>query len=106
VHPATAPKSVAVYKGYGAAFSAAKETGSLMPPAHIRNAPTRLMKQLGYGKGYRYDPDAEEGFSGQNYFPDGMERQTFYEPKGEGHEAKIKERLVRWAKLRAERGED
>jgi putative ATPase len=106
VHLATAPKSVAVYKAYGAAARAARETGSLMPPAHIRNAPTRLMKDLGYGKGYRYDPDTEEGFSGQNYFPDGMARQTFYAPKGEGHEAKIKDRLDRWAKLRSESGED
>ena len=77
----------------------AKETGSLMPPAHIRNAPTRLMKELGYGKGYKYDPDTEEGFSGQNYFPDGVERRVFYAPKGEGAEARIKERLERWAAL-------
>ena len=78
-----------------------------MPPAHIRNAPTKLMKDLGYGKGYAYDHDTEEGFSGQNYFPDGMERQTFYRPKGEGAEARIKERLDDWAKLRAARsGED
>jgi putative ATPase len=101
VHLATAPKSVAVYKAFGAASRAAKETGSLMPPAHIRNAPTRLMKQLGYGAGYQYDPDTEEGFSGQDYFPDGMERRQFYAPKGEGHEAKLKERLARWAELRA-----
>ncbi len=106
VHLATAPKSVAVYKAYGAALAAAKETGSLTPPAHIRNAPTRLMKQLGYGKGYRYDPDTDEGFSGQDYFPDGMGRRKFYDPKGEGHEAKIKDRLERWSKLRGERGED
>jgi len=103
VHLATAPKSVSVYKAFGAARRAARETGSLMPPAHIRNAPTKLMKQLGYGKGYRYDPDTEEGFSGQDYFPDGMERQTFYRPRGEGHEAKIKVRLDEWAKLRAAR---
>jgi len=83
---------------------AAKETGSLMPPAHIRNAPTRLMKELGYGKGYAYDHNAEEGFSGQNYFPDGMERQVFYQPKGEGAEARVKERLERWAELRGRRG--
>lgn len=105
VHLATAPKSVAVYKAYGAALAAARETGSLMPPAHIRNAPTRLMKQLGYGKGYSYDPDTEEGFSGQNYFPDGMERRRFYDPKGEGHEARIRERLDRWAALRAQKDE-
>jgi putative ATPase len=101
VHLATAPKSNAVYKAFGAAMQAARETGSLMPPKHILNAPTRLMKDLGYAKGYAYDHDAEEGFSGQNYFPDGMERQTFYRPKGEGAEARIKERLERWAELRA-----
>ena len=103
VHLATAPKSNAVYRAYGAAMKAAKETGSLMPPAHIRNAPTKLMKDLGYGKGYAYDHDAPEGFSGQNYFPDEMDRQTFYAPKGDGAEARIKERLDRWAALRRER---
>jgi putative ATPase len=104
VHMAAAPKSNAVYAAFGAARKAARETGSLMPPAHIRNAPTRLMKDLGYGKGYAYDPDTEEGFSGQNYFPDGMERRTFYAPKGEGAEAKVRERLERWAALRARQG--
>jgi putative ATPase len=104
IHLATAPKSNAVYRAYGAAMKAARETGSLMPPAHIRNAPTKLMKELGYGKGYAYDHDQAEGFSGQNYFPDGMDRQTFYAPKGDGAEAKIKERLDRWAALRRERG--
>jgi putative ATPase len=102
VHLAAAPKSNAVYKAYGAAMKAARETGSLMPPAHIRNAPTKLMKDLGYGKGYAYDPDTPEGFSGQNYFPDGMARRTFYQPKGDGAEARIKERLDRWAALRRE----
>ncbi len=101
VHLATAPKSVAVYKGFSAAMKAAKETGSLAPPAHIRNAPTKLMKDLGYGAGYAYDPDTPEGFSGQDYFPEGMERRVFYAPKGEGAEAKIKDRLERWAQLRA-----
>lgn len=101
VHLATAPKSVAVYNAYKAASKAARETGSLMPPANIRNAPTKLMKQLGYGKGYQYDPDSEDGFSGANYFPEGMERRTFYDPPGEGHEAKVRERLERWAELRA-----
>src|SRR4051812_16441635 len=104
IHLAAAPKSNAVYKAYGAAMRAAKETGSLMPPAHIRNAPTKLMKELGYGKGYAYDHDQAQGFSGQNYFPDGMERQTFYAPKGEGSEVRIKERLDRWAALRAQKG--
>jgi putative ATPase len=103
VHLASAPKSNAVYKAFGAARRAAKETGSLMPPAHIRNAPTKLMKDLGYGAGYAYDHDAEGGFSGQNYFPDGMERQVFYRPKEVGTEARIKERLDRWAAIRKER---
>ncbi|WP_374471944.1 replication-associated recombination protein A [Phenylobacterium sp.] len=103
VHLAAAPKSNAVYVAYKAAMKAAKETGSLMPPSHILNAPTRLMKDLGYGKGYAYDHDAEGGFSGQNYFPDGMARRQFYQPRGEGSEARIKERLERWAALRKER---
>ncbi len=100
VHLATAPKSVGVYEAYKAAQKAARETGSFMPPAHIRNAPTKLMKQLGYGKGYQYDPDTPEGFSGANFFPDEMERRVFYQPRGEGHEAKIKERLERWTAMR------
>ena len=106
VHMACAPKSNAVYTAFGAARRAAKETGSLMPPAHIRNAPTRLMKDLGYGKGYQYDPDTPEGFSGQNYFPDGMERPTFYRPKGDGAEARVKDRLDRWAALRTKQVEE
>ena len=101
VHLATAPKSVGVYEAFKAAKRAAHETGSLMPPAHIRNAPTKLMKSLGYGKGYQYDPDTPEGFSGANFFPDEMERRVFYKPKGEGHEEKIKSRLDRWAEMRA-----
>jgi putative ATPase len=101
VHLAAAPKSNAVYTAYKAARKAARETGSLMPPAHILNAPTRLMKDLGYGKGYAYDHDVEGGFSGQNYFPDGMARQAFYKPRGEGVEARIKERLDRWSQERA-----
>jgi putative ATPase len=105
VHMASAPKSNAVYKAFGEARRAAKETGSLMPPQHILNAPTKLMKGLGYGAGYAYDHDAEDGFSGQNYFPDGMERRQFYRPKGEGSEARVKERLERWAELRAKRGD-
>jgi putative ATPase len=104
IHLACAPKSNAVYRAYGAAMKAARETGSLMPPKHILNAPTRLMKDLGYGKGYAYDHDAADSFSGQDHFPDEMERQTFYTPKGEGSEARIKERLDRWAALRKERG--
>jgi putative ATPase len=104
VHLATAPKSNAVYTAFKGAMAAARETGSLGPPAHIRNAPTKLMKDLGYGKGYAYDHDTAEGFSGQDYFPEGMERRTFYAPKGEGAEARIKERLERWAAIRRERG--
>ena len=103
VHLACAPKSNAVYKAFGAARKAAKATGSLAPPKHILNAPTKLMKSLDYGKGYAYDHEVEGGFSGQNYFPDGMERQTFYQPKGDGNEARIKERLERWAAVRGQR---
>ncbi|MDZ4374233.1 MAG: replication-associated recombination protein A [Phenylobacterium sp.] len=104
IHLAAAPKSNAVYKAFGAAMKAAKETGSLMPPAHIRNAPTRLMRDLGYGKGYAYDHDTADAFSGQNYFPDEMPRRRFYDPRGDGAEARIKERLERWAALRREKG--
>lgn len=100
VHMASAPKSNAVYNAYKAARRAAKETGSLMPPAHILNAPTKLMKSLGYGDGYAYDHDVEGGVSGQNYFPDGMERRRFYEPKPIGAEAKVRERLEAWGKVR------
>jgi len=100
IHLASAPKSNAVYLAYKAARKAAKETGSLMPPKHILNAPTKMMKDLGYGSGYAYDHDVEGGFSGQSYFPDEMERRTFYAPKGEGVEARIKERLDRWAEIR------
>ncbi|MBN9319800.1 MAG: AAA family ATPase [Caulobacterales bacterium 68-7] len=103
VHLASAPKSNAVYVAYKGAMKAARETGSLTPPKHILNAPTKLMKGLGYGKDYAYDHDAEGGFSGQNYFPDEMERRRFYQPKGEGREGPIKERLDRWAAIRAER---
>jgi len=100
---ASAPKSNAVYVAQGAAKRVAEEHGSLMPPAHILNAPTRLMKGLGYGKGYEYDHEAEEAFSGQNYFPDGMERQQLYQPKDTGFEREIRKRLDYWAKLRAKR---
>ena len=103
VHLATAPKSVSVYRAYKAAASAARETGSLMPPANIRNAPTKLMKELGYGKGYQYDPDAEGGFSGANYWPEGMAARTFYEPTDQGHEARVRDRLSQWRELRRQR---
>lgn len=100
VHLASAPKSNAVYKAWKAAQRAAKETGSLIPPKHILNAPTKLMKSEGYGKGYQYDHDVEGGVSGQNYFPEDMERPRFYEPKDVGREAAIRERLERWGKLK------
>ena len=105
VHLGTAPKSNAVYAAYNEARRAAKGTGSLMPPAHILNAPTKLMKQLGYGAGYAYDHQEEEAFSGQNYFPDDMPRQQFYRPAGRGAEARILERLDRWAELRQQRSQ-
>ena len=103
VHLATAPRSNAVYKAFGAAMRSARETGSLMPPAHIRNAPTRLMRELGYGRGYEYDHDTDEGFSGQNYFPDEMAPQSFYTPTARGAEAAIRERLARFRARRAAR---
>ncbi len=96
----TAPKSNAAYKAIGAAMRAAKQTGSLMPPAHILNAPTKMMKNLGYGAGYAYDHDTEDAFSGQNYFPDGLARQNFYRPKDRGFERELGKRLAHWAKLR------
>jgi len=97
---ATAPKSNAAYRALGAANRAAKETGSLMPPAHILNAPTKLMKNLGYSAGYEYDHDTEDAFSGQNYFPEGMGRPDFYRPADRGFEREIGRRLAYWAKLR------
>jgi len=100
VYLATAPKSNAAYAAYGAAMRAAKEGGSLAPPKHILNAPTRLMREEGYGEGYAYDHATPEAFSGQNYFPDGMARQQFYDPAGRGFEAEIKRRLEHWGKLR------
>jgi putative ATPase len=105
VYLATAPKSNAAYTAFGAAMRSAKEHGSLAPPKHILNAPTRLMKEEGYGAGYEYDHGTAEAFSGQNYFPDGMAREQFYAPPGRGFEAEIKKRLEYWAKLRAKRGE-
>ncbi len=105
IYLATAPKSNAGYMAYNASVRAAKEHGSLMPPKIILNAPTKLMKQEGYGAGYAYDHSAEEAFSGQNYFPDEMpERPQFYDPPGRGFESEIKKRLEHWAKLRRERG--
>ena len=103
IYLGTAPKSNAAYTAFGSAVRAAKETGSLMPPKHILNAPTRLMKQLGYAKGYAYDHDTAEGFSGQNYFPEEMERRRFYEPVERGFEREIRKRLEYWDRLRAEK---
>ena len=110
VHLATAPKSVALYRGLGRAREAARRTGSLAPPARILNAPTRLMKELGYGEGYEYDPDVADGFSGADYFPDGYPprsaREPFYDPTANGYERRIRERLAHWEGLRRRRGEE
>jgi putative ATPase len=106
IYLATAPKSNAAYVAFGAAGRAARETGSLSPPMHILNAPTRLMRDLGYSKGYQYDHDTAEGFSGQNYFPDGMARRTFYEPAERGFEREIKKRLEYWQKLREKKSRE
>jgi putative ATPase len=100
IYLGTAPKSNAVYRAYNAVTKAARETGSLMPPMHILNAPTRMMKDMGYGDGYVYDHDTAEGFSGQNYFPEGMPRRAFYEPVERGFERDIRKRLDYWNKLR------
>ncbi|PZQ10910.1 MAG: AAA family ATPase [Ancylobacter novellus] len=104
VHLATAPKSNAVYVAYKRARAAAAEHGSLLPPKHILNAPTKLMKSEGYGAGYAYDHDAPDAFSGQDYFPEAMGRQVFYDPPDRGFERELRKRLDYWAKLRSERG--
>jgi len=100
---ATAPKSNAAYAAQKAAFRSARDTGSLMPPANILNAPTKLMKQIGYGKNYAYDHDAADGFSGAHYWPDGMEAQRFYQPTDRGFEKRIAERIAWWDQLRKDR---
>ncbi len=105
VYLATAPKSNALYTAWKAASRTAKEGGSLMPPKHILNAPTKLMKNEGYGAGYRYDHDQPDAFSGQNYFPEQLGRQSFYHPVERGFEREVRKRMDYWAKLRAERGE-
>jgi putative ATPase len=105
VYVATAPKSNAVYKAFGTAKRTAKEAGSLLPPKHILNAPTKLMQEEGYSEGYQYDHDAPDAFSGQNYFPDELGRKTFYDPPERGFEREIRKRLDYWAKLRRERGQ-
>ena len=103
---ATAPKSNATYVAQKAAWRSAKETGSLMPPMHILNAPTKLMKNVGYGKGYAYDHDAHEGFSGQDYWPEEMDARIFYEPTDRGFEARVRERLEYWNERRKELQQD
>ena len=104
LYVATAPKSNAAYVAYGAARRVAKDAGSLLPPKHILNAPTRLMQDEGYGRGYAYDHDQAEAFSGQDYFPEKLGRQTFYDPPERGFEREIRKRLDYWAKLRKEKG--
>lgn len=105
VYVATAPKSNAVYTAYKSAVRAAQETGSLMPPKHILNAPTKLMKAEGYAAGYQYDHDTPEAFSGQDYFPEEMGRHQFYDPPERGFEREVRKRLDYWAKLRVQKGE-
>ena len=103
IYLATAPKSNAAYLAFKKSMWTAREGGSPPPPKHILNAPTRLMAKEGYGEGYIYDPDTPEGFSGQNYFPDGMARKQFYTPTGRGFEQEIGRRLVYWDRLRREK---
>ncbi|MBX9776383.1 MAG: replication-associated recombination protein A [Xanthobacteraceae bacterium] len=103
IYVATAPKSNAAYAAFSAAKRVAKEGGSLLPPKHILNAPTRLMKSEGYGEGYDYDHDAPDAFSGQDYFPEALGRQQFYDPPERGFEREIRKRLEYWAKLRKDR---
>ncbi|KAB7613281.1 replication-associated recombination protein A [Amylibacter sp. SFDW26] len=106
IYLALAPKSNAAYVAYKAAYAQAKSTGSKKPPNHILNAPTKMMKEQGYGDGYAYDHDAEDGFSGQNYFPDGMNRGVYYFPVERGHEREFKKRMDYFAKLRVKRNAD
>lgn len=106
VYLATAPKSNGVYTAFKAATRVAKTSGSLLPPKHILNAPTKLMKAEGYGDGYQYDHDAPDGFSGQDYFPEDLGRKTFYDPPERGFERELRKRLDYWARLRRERGGD
>ena len=103
IHLASAPKSNAAYGAWNRALRAAKKTGSLAPPMHAMNTPTKLMKDLGYGAGYEYDHDTEDGFAGLNYFPPEMDRETFYEPTTRGREGAIKDRLERYAAIRSAR---
>ena len=104
IYLATAPKSNAVYRAFKASVQLVKETGSLSPPKHILNASTNLMKDIGHGAGYQYDHDSDDGFSGQNYFPDGVRQQSLYRPDGKGFENEIVKRLDHWRKIRKEKG--
>jgi putative ATPase len=106
IYLACAPKSNAVYTAYKAATRLAKEAGSLPPPRVILNAPTKLMKRVGYGEGYRYDHDEPDAFSGQDYWPETLGRQTLYEPADRGYETRLGERLARWEDLRRARREE
>jgi len=103
VYLGTAPKSNSIDRAWMAARKAAKQYGTLTPPAHILNAPTKLMKELGYGKDYQYDQDLPDAFSGQNYFPEKMPRQKFYDPPERGFEREIVKRLAYWERLRREK---
>ena len=105
IYLGTAPKSNAAYMAFKAVMKSARDTGSLMPPKHILNAPTRLMKDIGYGKGYQYDHDDPDGFSGQNYFPDEMERRRFYQPVERGFEREVRKRLDYWDRLREKKND-
>jgi len=105
VYLATAPKSIGIYDAYKSAMRRARETGSVPPPKIILNAPTKMMKQQEYGAGYKYDPHQPDGFSGQNYFPDTMPRETFYDPPERGFEREVRKRLEYWSRLREKRGE-
>lgn len=104
IYLASAPKSNAAYQAFNQARASAGETGSLMPPMRALNAPTRLMKQLGYGKGYQYDHESKDGFAAENYFPDEMPRETYYQPSDRGEEAEIGKRLEAWSRLRRDPG--
>lgn len=106
VYLATAPKSVGVYKAWKQAVNVAQQTDSLMPPKHILNAPTKLMSDVGYGKGYQYDPDTKDGFSGQEYFPDEIGHRTFYHPAQRGFEREIQKRIDYWNDLRKKKKEN
>src|SRR5262249_33961269 len=105
IYLATAPKSNAAYTAYGSAMRTAKEAGPLVPPVPLLNGPTKLMRSQGYGEGYDYDHDAPEAFSGQDYFPERLGRQQFYDPPERGFEREIRKRLEYWAKLRKARSD-